>query len=190
MTRDKLHAYIALAVIILGLMFLYSRRAQAVTLADAQNTGWLPGWVTPDDSYRVLAVKEGVTFYLYHCIEDATTKAQWVLRTRRGAEREVREGRLPLTLNQAKVPLITAQTAVCFSSPPPLPGPKALGEPAYWSLIRTKAGVLDYAAMSKPENVAGSVVAGERCAVPAASSGFFLLPRLNAAGRTPLTKCQ
>ena len=172
-------------------MYACQRAVAETTVGEAQSTGWLPDWVDVTDTYRVLERKEGTTYYVYHCLQDATTGAQWTVRTKRLTEREVREGRAAVNLAAAKVPATAAQKAFCFPEPPPPPGPKALGEPAYWGITCVDAcdanGRPDFAVMNlKP---AGTTTAGEPCGDPV-GMGFYLLPRLQApTGAVAVTRC-
>jgi len=195
---QKARGYIVLAIILIGGLYLLSRRAEATTLAEAQAAGWLPMWLTADDRYRVIGRKEGTTNFQYHCIEDSTTKAQWVLRTRRGAEREFREGRLPITLTMPKVPVTPAQIAVCFTAPPPPPsGPVAAGEPAYWLLRWDASQYPDSPNFGQMNllDIAGTTTVNEPCG-ESVGNGFFLLPRLTretvpdgTGGTVAMTRC-
>jgi hypothetical protein len=180
-----------IALFILLAWMLMGMPGYAQTLDEAKATGWLPAWLSSDDRVRVIERKEGTTYFLYRCFEDATTGSQWVLRTRRGQDRERSEGRVAIDFSTPKKALTAAQVAVCFTAPPPITGPKAIGEPAYW-MIAWGPGLYpatpNFVYMNSSQ-LAGPVVPGEPCGPPSATAGWYLLPRLAMQGRVPLTKC-
>lgn len=160
---------ILLLLAALALYLLYGQSLRAQSLEEAQATGWLPAWLDAPDTIRVVERKEGTIWYLYRCLQDAQTGAQWVLRTRRSKDRAVGEGRTAINWATPKKALTAEQISVCFTAPPPTPpeppAPAAIGEPAYAYILhagQTVNGPIQWTRMNQVA-VAGATAPGERC---------------------------
>lgn len=157
-------------------------------LSHGRDTGRLPSWISLDDDW---AVKWG-NGRAYGCFKDRATGALGA-----GWAPTATLQRFAVTGSWQHTDAVVPRAEVeqfCWPELAPPPGPRAIGEPAYWTLT-WKAGpvtvnTIDFTTTNLPANIAGTTVAGESCGLPAKTLGYYTLPRLQSGGRTPLVRCE